>query len=181
MVELACPDSCEYLRSARAESRDRESDTRMREARGGAPLDLGMNQRSMAVAYLTDQAIAASFRGTNGPALSGLNDSEVLVGLDNAIKNLETEATGLIYEHREASTRAQELSGRIRVGIDKAFEKEPAEIRPRRTEVIRAIKYIRDAVQAHTKRPDAHPQDYIRYVSLFCPWPEEASRDRIII
>jgi hypothetical protein len=181
MVKLACPDSCDYLRSARTEARDREADLRIKEARAGGSLDLGLNQRSMAVAYLTDQAIVATFRGTNGRPLSELNDAEILAALENAIKNLETEDTGLIYEHREASPRVQELSERIRLGIEEVFKQEAAEVRPRRSEVIRALKYVRDAAQAHSKRPDAQPQSYLRYISLFCPWPEEATRDRIIL
>src|SRR5215470_9210492 len=120
MVEISCPDSCDYLRSARAEARDRESETRIKEARSGGPLDLGLNQRSMAVAYLTDQAIVASYRGTNGTPIAALNDSEALGAVDNAIKNLETEDTGLIYEHRESSARVQEVSERIRREIERA-------------------------------------------------------------
>ena len=181
MISISCPDSCEYLRSARAEARDRESETRIKEARSGGPLDLGLNQRSMAVAYLTDQAIVASYRGTNGTPIAALNDSEALGAVDNAIKNLETEDTGLIYEHRESSARVQEVSERIRREIERAFAEETAEARPRRSEVLRALRYVRDAMLAHAKRPGAQPLDYIRYISLFCPWPEEATRGRIII
>ena len=135
----------------------------------------------MAVAYLIDQAIVYSLRGTNGTPITALSDSEAVGAIDNAIKNLETEETGLIYEHRGSSARVQELSERIRLEIEKAFAKETAEARPRRSEIIRALKYVRDAMQAHAKRPGAQSQDYIRYISLFCPWPEEAMRGRIII
>jgi hypothetical protein len=182
MIVLACPDACDYLRAARIEARDREADLRMKEARAGGSLDLGMNERAMAAAYLTDMAIVASYRGTNGKPISDLNDAEALAALENAIRNLETEDTGLIYEHRDASPRVQqELSERIRNGIEEAFEEKPAESRPRRGEIVRGLKYIRDAVQAHMKRPGAQQQDYIRYASLFCSWPTEATRDRIII
>jgi hypothetical protein len=180
MIDLSCPDSCEYLRSARVEARDRETELRIKEARAGGSLDLGMNQKSTAAAYLTDQALVAAYRGTNGAAISGLIDSEALAAVDNAIKNLETEETGLIYQHRGSTSRIEDLSGRIREGITKAFEAEAAEVRPRRNETVRALKYIRDAITAHMSRPGADPRAYLRYASLFCDWPEESVKPLII-
>ena len=180
MFELACPDSCDYLRSARAESRDREVELRLKEAKAGGSLDVGMNHRSMAAAYIADRSIVEAFRGTGESPIRDLQDSEALSALDNAIRNLETEESGLIYEHKEAALRVTELSRRIRQALEQAFEKEIAEERPRRSELIRALKYVRDAVNAHSHRPGAGPQSYLRYISLFCPWPEEQSQSLIV-
>jgi len=180
MIELACPDSCSYLRAARAESRDREVEQRSKEARAGGSLDLGMNQRSMAVAYLTDQTIVNAHRGIGGSRIERLTDQEALAAIENAVKNLETEESGLIYEHRDTSPRISELSGRLRRKIAEAFENELVEARPRRSELIRALNYIRDAIRAHAAREGAQADSYIRYVSLFCPWPEESTTSLIV-
>jgi hypothetical protein len=180
MVELACPESCNYLKEARSEARSREAALRVKELKAGGSLDLGMNPKSMAAAYLTDQALIGAFRGTNGSQLSGLVDTEALGAVENAIKNLETEETGLIYRHPASTPRIEELSRRIRDGITKAFESEPPESRPRRNETVRGLKYVRDSISAHTQRPGADPRGYMRYVSLFCDWPEESVKPLII-
>jgi hypothetical protein len=180
MIELACPDSCSYLNSARAEARDREARLRIKESQAGGSLDLGMNERSMAAAYLTDQAIVRAVRNSNGSSISRINDQDVLAAVENAIKNLETEESGLIYEHRDLTGSVRELSQSIRQGFDEAFNQELPEARPRRSELIRALKYVRDAIRAHTLRENADPQSYIRFVSLFCSWPQEDTKPLII-
>ncbi|HMG35947.1 MAG TPA: hypothetical protein VKM94_18575 [Blastocatellia bacterium] len=180
MIKIACPDSCEYLRSARAESRDREAELRLKEARAGGKLDLGLSQLAMAAAYLTDRAIVDACRGLQGAAIEDLKDYEVLAAVENAIKNLDTQASGLIYEHREADGRVSDLSRRIRESLSKGFDNEAPDFRPKHSDIVRALKYVRDAVEAHMLRPGADPRSYIRYVSLFSPWPEQEPQQLII-
>jgi len=179
MTEIACPDSCDYLRSARAEAHERETVLRRKEAQAGGKLDTGLSEMAMAAAYLTDSAIAEASRGIGAPAIEDLKDFEVLAAIENAIKNLETQQSGLIYEHREAAPRVTELSRRIREKLSKSFEGE-SKFRLSPADAIRALKYIRDTVEAHSARPGADSRSYIRYVSLFVSWPEQKSQQLII-
>jgi hypothetical protein len=107
----------------------------------------------------------------------------VFAAVENTIKNLETEESGLIYEHRAAAHRIDELSRRIRGHIDEIGKDEPADTRPRRSDILKALTFTRDAVKAHMLRAPDDPESsrtFIRYTVLFYPWPEQATRPLIV-
>ena len=76
----------------------------------------GSMRDSMSAIYLIEAAIIAAQRGTDGMAIKDLLDKEALAAVETTIKNFETEESGVIYEHRAASPRIQEVSRRIREG-----------------------------------------------------------------
>ncbi len=105
------------------------------------------------------------------------------MALENVIRNLETESSGLIYEHRVPSMRIQDLSRIIREALDELAEKAPSEDPLRRDDKIKALNFELDTVKAHIRRSDGEPggtRSYLRYISLFSPWPEEATKPLII-
>lgn len=183
MIELACPESCQYLQAARTQAGARESELRMKElAAEGKPIPR-FDDRFLSALYLIEGAIVATQRGTDGTAFHDLTDEEAMAAIETTIKNFETEESGVIYEHRAASVRIQEVSRRIREGFEGLNNRASAEERLRRGEIIRALKYVRDTVRAHTLRTDAdpmHSRSYIRHITLFFPWPEEATKPLII-
>ena len=117
MIELACPESCQYLRSAREQAilRERELQTKEKDAAETSAevrqleAEVNILPRLMPLVYTVDQAIVKTVRETFRDA----EDLEVLAALDNAIKNFETESTGLIYEHRTSSPRVQAISDNL--------------------------------------------------------------------
>ena len=180
MIELPCPESCSYLIEARTSASQREMALRRRET-ASDPRDLSLNEREFLALDGIQRAIVSAQRGIGASAFRDLDDAEMLAALENTIKNLETEESGLIYEHRAASPRIGELSRRIRDGLDE-IAKAPAEARPRRSEILKALTYMREAANAHTQRAAGNPdatRTFVRYITLFYPWPEDVTRPLI--
>ncbi|HXU35311.1 MAG TPA: hypothetical protein VN937_03040 [Blastocatellia bacterium] len=143
------------------------------------PGNLSLTERGLLALNMIEQAIVNTQRGVEGIRLRDLTDEEILAAVENAIKNAETEESGLIYEHGAGSARITEVSRRIRSGLDEMSAKISAEARPRRSEALKALIFTREAVKAHMRRAagDAEgSRGYLRYVTLFSPWPEEETR-----
>jgi hypothetical protein len=189
MIELACPESCPYLQSARAQAGERENELRRKEmAAEGKPVPR-FDDKTISAVYLVEAAIIGVQRGTGGPGFPDLLDEEALAAVENTIKNIETEESGVIYEHRAASPRVQEVSRRIREGFDQLNERAGGgEERLRRGDIIKGLKYVRDTLRAHSLRAhalrgeadSARSRSYIRHITLFFPWPDEATKPLII-
>src|SRR5258706_1959174 len=98
MMDPACPESCQYLRSAREQAILRERELQIKEkAAAETPAELRLleaevdiNPRMMPLVYAVDQGIVKTVRET----FRDIEDLEALAALDNAIKNFETESTG---------------------------------------------------------------------------------------
>jgi len=181
MIELACPESCQYLRDARAQAAGRERELRQKEIAEGKPKQ-EVSKRLLPALYAIDIGITGAQRDKNA-ALSDLDDRELLAAVEITIKNLETEESGLIYEHRASSARIEELSRRIRASLDEVIKEMQAQDRLRRSDVVKALNFARDMIGTHIRRGESEPgppRSYIRYISLFIPWPEEATKPLII-
>jgi hypothetical protein len=181
MIKLACPESCQYLRSGREQAAARERELHSKEVAEGRFIP-EITRRLMTALYAVDNAIVEARRDKNS-RLSDLVDAEALAAVETAIKNLETEESGLIYEHRGTSPRVEELSRRIRSALDELSKSMPGEDRLRRAEMIKVLNFTRETIKSHIRRGAAEPvssRSYIRYISLFIPWPEEATKPLII-
>jgi len=183
MIDLVCPESCPYLIDARATALERERELRRKETSAmGAP-DPSLNQRALICVQAIEGAILSAARGTGDLSLRDVDDTEILATLENALRNLETEESGLIYEHRAPTSRIEHLSRRIREALDETSKEIPAEARPRRGDMVKAMSFLRETVKAHIQRGAGDREasrSYIHYVSLFYPWPEEATRPLIV-
>jgi hypothetical protein len=181
MIELACPESCSYLIEARSTASQKERLLLRKEAETNSR-DLRMTERALLALNVIEEAIVKTQRGINGPALRDLNDAEAIDALENAIKNAETEDSGLIYEHSAASPRITEVSRRVREALKGMADDIPAEARPRRADIQKAFAFARDAAKAHQRRvAGAEPSlGYIRYITLFSPWPEDSAKPLIV-
>ena len=181
MMELACPESCQYLRDARAQAAERESELRMKEVAEGRPKP-EVSRRLLPALYAIDIGIAGARRDKKF-ALGNLDDREILAAVEITIKNLETEESGLIYEHHASSVRVEETGRRIRASLDEIIKETQGENRLSRGDLIKALNFARDSIGIHIRRKEsdhASPRSYIRYISLFIPWPEEATKPLII-
>jgi hypothetical protein len=178
MIELACPESCSYLKEARAQTAQREVEWRQREREAGQRRpELG--EQWLPFLLMTQHAIVNAHRGLEGAKVANLTNEEIREALDNAIKNLQTGTSGLIYEHRAASMRVEEVSRRIRAALDRIVERVPAEHRPRPQDLINVLNFERAAVESHIRRGEDN-QSHLRSISLYLPWPEEKAGPLIL-
>ena len=164
----------------------RERELQSKEAASASPAearlleaDADIVPRLMPLVYVVDEAIVKTLRET----FRDLEDQEALAALDNAIKNFETESTGLIYEHRTSSPRVQAVSHNIRSMLEALAGKSGLEDRVTRADMIAAIKYVRYRVRRHLKRAEKEPgnsREFIRQIALFYRWSDEATKPLII-
>ena len=109
MIELACPESCSYLKDARSEVAEREMKLRTKDE-VFAKVAHGITPRLVPLLLLIESVIVNSHRGIDGTAMTDLKDVEILEAIENVIKNVETERSGIIFEHPSASARVETLS-----------------------------------------------------------------------
>lgn len=178
MIELACPESCLYLKDARSEVGAREIKLRTKDE-AFAKAARGITSRLVPVLLSIESAIVNLQRGIDGAAMSDLKDSEILEAIDNAITNVETEQGGIIYQHPAVSARVEALSRRIREKVEAVAAEISAEVRPRRSDILKMLNVERAAVDCHIKRNEAD-NSYVRHIALFVPWPAEKTRPLII-
>lgn len=176
-IELACPESCSYLRDALIQASQRDAELRMKDQALDRAI-AGTAQRALPLVFVVQGAILDAFRGAKGEPMRGLKDSEILEAVDNAIKNLETEDSGLIYEHH-APPRVDALSRAIREALDAVSERAAAESRVRRSERLKILSLVRIWIAAHMRYGE-DDNSYLRHISLFIPWPEDTTRPLII-
>jgi hypothetical protein len=175
MLEIACPESCHYLRSGResAIEREREFLAKSFAATGKHAL---LDKRHVSAINLIEHAIVATQR----QSMRDLSDAEILAAIENVIKNLETEESGLIYEHQSPSARVQELSRSIRKGLNEAAQQMTTENRLRRSEMLEALRYLQVVLQAHLSQGE-DARSYLRYTAQFYPWLQEKTDPIILI
>jgi hypothetical protein len=140
---------------------------------------MGATQRSFPLVFVVQGAIVNTYRGVKAGPLPGLKDVEILEAVDNAIKNLETEDSGLIYEHRAPTPRVDALSRSIREALDAAGERMPAESALSRGELLKLLELVRAWIEAHMRNGE-YDNSYLRHIALFIPWPAEMTRSLII-
>lgn len=139
----------------------------------------GATQRSLPLVFVVQGAILNAYRGIKGGPLRDLKDAEILDAVDNAIKNLETEESGLIYQHQAPTPRVDALSRGIREALEEIIERTPPESRLRRSEVLKVLEVVRAWIDAHMRNGD-DDNSYLRHISLFMTWPSELARPLII-
>jgi hypothetical protein len=180
MIELACPESCSYLIEARTSASQREKELRKKEA--VTPRALMLSDRALIGVNALERAIVQAQRGLGPISFREMNDADVLAAVEILARNLQTEESGLIYEHHGSAPKIDRLSRGIREAVEQMVNEIPPEIRPRHTDMVRAVEFTRDNVSAHLKRktPALDNRSYIRFISLFHPWPEDATRPLIV-
>ena len=180
MIELACPEGCAYLQSARDSVADREQQFRARESAARGEVLPEVTQRMLPALITIETGIVNAKRGIKGAAIDDLVDAEILAAVENLISNYRIEESGLIYEQTAATHRIEEVGRRIRAELDELGERYAAEHHPRRSEVLETLERVREMIESHKRRGEGE-RSYLRFISLFTPYPEEAAGPRIII
>ena len=139
---------------------------------------MNVTKRSLPLVFVVQSAILGAFRGVKGEPLRALKDAEILEAVANAKRNLETQDSGLIYEH-QAPPRVDALSRAIREALDDINERTPAESRFRQGEVLKLLELMQAWIEAHMRNGE-FDNSYLRHISLFIPWPSELTKPLII-
>lgn len=167
MIEIRCPESCEFLASGRLSAIERERQIRAKESPADGSRNRPVTERQEVIILTIEWAIVRFQR----EFYSGLTDADVLAGVNNAIRNLETESSGLIYEHKEYSSYADELSKRVRAELEEFAQKYETVERIATEDRIDALNFINDLLKIHMHRND--PRSYVRHIVQFFPWSVE--------
>jgi hypothetical protein len=178
MIVLACPESCQYLQDARGQAAERESRLRAKDEVYIKASDQ-ITQRTLPLLLIIEAAVVNAHRGVEGTEVRDLKNAEIVEAFENAIKNLQTEESGLIYEHHAASPRVEEVSRRIRTALDEFAKKAPDEYRPLRSDILKMLNVTRAAVETHIRRGE-DDDSYLRHIAVYFPWPAEKTRPLII-
>ena len=152
LVEIRCPDTCAYLSSARshppaAVRRQEERDTAL-VAPGVAGLSADQQQLFALCLTLVDR-----FRGSG---LDAAVDLDVADAAEAMAATYETEARGLIYEHRAGSAPAQRVVAGMRGVFGELGRRHPTAFASDLSVVLRRLaKRVREARPAAGDDPTA--------------------------
>lgn len=183
MIELTCPESCQYLHEAREQTAKREGDLRLKELLASGKPPQVLDQLSMDIISLIYGSIVSAQRDPEGVSTHTLTDDEILEAVTTVLKNLRTEDSGLIYQHTSQSARVDKVSRSIRKLIDELGGQDTGEGRVTRTSIFKALEFVREELEAHLKRAsgDIHSRNFLTYIALFVPWPKTEIGPRIIL
>lgn len=146
VLEVDCPESCEYLISGRqreaehAGARFYRTDTPAEHAKRARVL----TEFAPVISQL--QTVIAMER----KAVRDLKDSDLGEALDCVLKTLRTEDNGVIYESTSGNLRAESLRRQISGAIEACrYPKNPQETRIQLKEAIECVEVLRSIVGSH--------------------------------
>ncbi len=168
ILEIDCPDACEFLASGRIREASQQN---ARHMRSQDPVKQQKYHR-----------LITSFENFLGPlefiiaeerhASRSLRDEDVAEALDLVLATLRTESNGILYERTSDVPNAESLRRQIRDFVDE--QRHPKEAQPdpyaisksgtqsiKLTDAIECLEFIRDIVQTHLDDPAA-----LRYVDF---------------
>jgi hypothetical protein len=177
MIELDCPESCQYLAPARDQAIVKEREHRSKAAASEGRIYPQVDMRLLPLILAVERAIIQIQR----EQIRDLQDFEVQQAIENTLKNLETESSGLIYEHRSPSIRVQELSEAIRAAPEKLAKGRSIDSAYTRTDVVTVLKYLQFRIESQLRRADKEARGFLRTVALFHPWSDESKTARLIV
>jgi hypothetical protein len=160
---------------------EREEELRAKELAEEGRTPVSLSRRELTLLHIILGSVVEAHRGHNGPTLGNLADTEIFEALENALKNVETEASGIIYEHHASTPRIEDISRRIRASLDNLAKRIVAEHRPKRSEMAQALRFARDEAAAYIKRNrESDSRAFLRSIALYAPWPQEETSPLII-
>lgn len=146
VLEIDCPESCEFLKVGRAREADLEA---LRHYRTSDPFEQEKRTRVLAnfetvVARL--QAVIAAERESS----RDLSDADVAEALDCVLKTLRTEEHGVIYEAASNNLRVESLRRRVSMLVESCrYPKEPDQQRILLKDAIECLEVMRAVIASH--------------------------------
>lgn len=179
MIELACPESCVYLKEARKSTAQRRmpkfvqylAANDKREALAGF-------RRFEMILFLLERAIVEVQRYR----FRDLRDEEALDGVKNALKTYETLDRGIIYEHPSESPRVQAVT---RAALDalndvrKRLQEQQRSSLMKTQDYAACLKLVIEALQFDIQS-NQDPQAWFRNAGLYQPYPPQETQRLIV-
>ena len=168
MLEIDCPETCEYLQVGR----DHES--RVQRARHLYTSDPAKLEKRRRV-YTEFRAVVAHVESTLAEErrLSrDLSDKDVAEALDLLLATLRTEEKGVLYERVSNDLRIDGVRRRLKEVLDGHLNpREEGVERLRTSQVIECLEVIRDVLASHMSAGPSE-MSYIDFLARLMPRPE---------
>ncbi len=175
VLEIDCPDTCQYLR----EGRTREVELHARYYYGNP--DPAVNQRRHRILKQFDSLIShlEYVLAEERRSSKDFNDRNAADALELVLENLRTEAKGVLYERTSNDIRIDIVRRRIMEAVQSARSprqseqnadlvvRDPATEALKLTDVIECVDTIRAVVQGHLDEPSA--PSYVDFLARLLP------------
>lgn len=179
MIELACPESCIFLKEARKSTAQRRMSKFAQYLAAHDRHDaLESIRRFEMILFLLERAIVEVQRYQ----FHDLRDEEALDGMKNALKTYETLDRGIIYEHHSESPRVQAVT---RAALDalnhvrEELQKQQRSSLMRIRDYITCLQLIIEAMQFDIQT-NQDPQAWFRHAALYQPYPQQEAQRLIV-
>lgn len=174
MIELACPEHCQYLREARTTTLDRRTEKLVEHLMSrGLENMLETLKRFEPVILWIDRAVVQVQRYT----FRNLSDHEVLEGLKNALKTYETLDRGIIYEHKAESPRIQAVTDAVLQALNEIkadLQQQGRSHLITTRDFLACLQFTVEYLQL--EMTEGHSQAALRASALFHPYPKQESQ-----
>jgi hypothetical protein len=157
LSEIRCPADCGYLTSARVHPPAVVQRQQERDLSALVPLLEGLDDSQVTLFFALHGAIAHH----HPDPLSPLRDEDVAQAADAVASTLETQARGVIYEHRAASAPGQ----RLQAVLSRSIEEFPTDARqPLRRNAIIVLRRMEQGARAARQIARGDEMAYVQLV-----------------
>lgn len=171
-VEINCPLDCPYFVDGQRYQQDKITKLRIKKE-GYKPYfrRAELYNQNPEIFAKIEIVIASSFRADNK-----LKNEEVAKALELAVKTLDTEKKGILYQYRDESRIVDELSGKF-LAVITEFKDSP-ELRQNRI----TVEYAREVLDEFLREikfyieADTNPQSYLIHISRYHPEKVETTK-----
>ena len=165
ILEINCPETCQYLQVGRAHEARHES---ARHLATSEPRTQEMRAR-----------ILQHFEGVVGQleyriaqqrhAIRDLTDGEVAEALDLTLAAYRTEDKGILYEQSSSNLRVEAIRRELRESVESLRRPEDARYTPLRlSDAIACLEFIRDLVASHIEARESK-SSYVDFLARMMP------------
>jgi hypothetical protein len=179
MIELACPESCPYLKEARKSTAQRRMPKFVQYLAANDKREaLEVINRFEMILFLVERAIVEVQRYR----FRDLSDEEALEGVKNALKTYETLDRGIIYEHPSESPRVQAVT---RAALDalndvkKRLQEQQQSSLVKTQDYVACLKLVIEGIQFDIQSSKDR-QAWFRYMTLYQPYPPQETQRLIV-
>jgi hypothetical protein len=179
MIEIDCPESCEYLKTGRERESEQEYRRFLRtaEEQDRQRYFRVLSRLEEVVVYL--EILIAEGRRT----VRNLTDSDVIQALDLLIATLRTEDSGVLYERTSENLRVESLRRTLAEELNSLrYPKQPDQERLQLKDAIECLELLRSMAASHAG-PGAAPISYVDFLARNMPRLRHAAQSgsRIIV
>jgi hypothetical protein len=173
-VEIACPETCGWLRAAETHPAAAEQRRRERDLEAAAPLT---EPRSRDQTLILTTILQATIQYAEA-AVPHLTDRDVADAAEALAATYETSAKGIIYDHQPASLPAQRLLSAYRETLDRAAPRQ----RPASFDraVALGLRKLRDAAKNFIAREETPETAFLDWLRRLAP-REGGAPTRLVI